>query len=142
MSQEGVAVAAPNGGVAVAAPNNGGVLFQQFLENEHHDAHVRRYESRSKWVYLCTVINNDGNVCTKQKVYWEDGQHFCRSHFKSYSLFQNGIPTQYGDSDIYGNIKTTAKDYYDKLIDTYYKKILDTCRVQEWSTDRGNCNSD
>jgi hypothetical protein len=55
-------------------------------------------------------------------VYREDGQCFCKKHFKIYSLFKNGIATQCNDADIYFLTKSTAREYYDKLIDTYYKK--------------------
>ena len=55
-------------------------------------------------------------------MYREDGQCFCRKHFKSYSLFKNGIATQRSDTDIYHRTKSTARDYNDELIDTYYKQ--------------------
>ena len=111
-SQGEVAEAPP----AVAAPNNGGAQLQ-FLPDDQHDTHYKRNH------YLCTVITNNGSVCTTGKAYQEDGQCFCKKHYKTYSLIKNGIATQYSDiTDIYANSKSTAREFYTELIDTYYKK--------------------
>ena len=110
------------GEAAVAAgPNNGGAPFQ-FLPDDSHDTHFKLGKNNSYTSYLCTVIKDDGNVCTSHKVYREDGQCFCIKHYKIYSLSKNGIATTCSDTDIYHRTKSTAREYYDELINTNYKQ--------------------
>ena len=52
----------------------------------------------------------------------EDGQCFCIKHYKIYSLSKNGIATTCSDTDIYHRTKSTAREYYDELINTNYKQ--------------------
>ena len=107
---------------------------------------LKELKIRNSTNYLCTIKNNDGNVCTTQKVYREDGQCFCTKHFKSYSLFKNGIATQRSDTDIYhrtkSRTKSTARDYYDELIDTYHKQYWAFVESKDAPLNRRNCYID
>jgi hypothetical protein len=107
LSQEEAAVA--------AGPNNGGAPFQ-FLPDNMHDTHKKGNK------YQCTVIKEDGNACTSRKEYREDDQCFCRKHYRIYSLSKSGEATTCSDTDIYHCKKSTAREYYDKLINTNHKE--------------------
>lgn len=100
---------------AVGAPNND--TFQ-FLPDEEHDAHIKRDKTNRKR-RLCTVINDNGDVCVIGMVHQEDGQCFCRGHYKKYTCSKNGA-TQLCDTDIYSKSMSTARTYYDKRMNHYY----------------------